>query len=108
MCSEIVLCGVAQSSGRGEGGALAFARLGMALREVFGMPASAKVGRTDAGTGRSAGEAWAEAEAERPWELRAEGLVDDRGGPFGVALSGRVYDFVAESGKSVNIREAKK
>ena len=82
----------------------------MALREVFGMPASAKVGRTDAGTGRSAGEAWAEAEAEaeRPWELRAEGLVDDRGGPFGVALSGRVYDFVAESGKSVNIREAKK
>ena len=47
------------------------------------------------------------AEAERPWELRVEGEVADRGGSLGAALSEREYDFVAESGKSVN-DEAKK
>ena len=85
---------------------MAFVRLGMVMREVFGMSSSARVGRTDAGTDRSAGEAWVE--VERPWELQAEGLVDDRGGSFEVALSGRAYDFVAGSGKSVDIREAEK
>ena len=65
------------------------------------MPALARVGRTYVGVDRSAmlgvGMAWTE--AERAWELQAEGPVDDHGESFGVASSERVFDFETEKWK---------
>jgi hypothetical protein len=62
------------------------------------MLALARAGRTCVGVDRSAmlgvGMAWTE--AEKPWELEAEGLVGDYGESFGVASSERVLDFVTE------------
>lgn len=65
------------------------------------MPALARVGRTYVGVDRSAmlgvGMAWTE--AERAWELQAEGPVDDHGESFGVASLARAFDFETENGK---------
>lgn len=74
------------------------------------MPALARVGRAYVGVDRSAmvgaGMAWTE--AERAWELQAEGPVDDHGESFGVASSERGFDLETENGKLANIRESKK
>ena len=109
-CSVTGPCGLAQFLERGGDGTLTFAWLGMVRREVFGMLALARAGRTYVGVDRSvmlgAGMAWTE--AEKPWELHAEGLVDDHGESFGVASSERVFDFVTEYSKLANTQKYKR
>ena len=81
----------------------------MAPKEAFGMLALARAGRTYVGVDRNAmlGDmVWTE--AERAWELQAEGLVDDHGESFGVASSERVFGFETEKGKLAHIQQSKK
>ena len=71
------------------------------------MLALARAGRTYVGVDRSA-MSGAGMEAERAWELQAEGPVDDHGESLGVASSERVFGFETEIGKLADIQRSRR